>query len=409
MRLVHTADWHLGDRLGRIDRTDDLRRAIEHVAGICRLERADVLIVAGDLFSELARPDGLRDAIRHLQATFEPFLCGGGTILAVTGNHDNENFCQTLRHAMTLAAPQAMAFGTLATSGRLYLVSEPALLRLADPGGGLVQFVLMPYPTPAHYLTNELLQRYGSLAEKNQRLLAAFKARLRQIRGDASFDSMLPSVLVGHLSVTGAALSTPFRVSEGQDIVLDDATFASGFAYVALGHIHKGQSIGGHETVRYSGSVDRMDLGESADCKSVVALDLGSDGASHIRTIPLETTPIYEVQILDPTTELPTLTTRFPDHATALVNLHVRYTAGVESLEAILGQLDAIFPRWYSRDWTEARDLGPTLTLANAPPSRGFAETVREYLTSELANHDDGDREAVLARADDLLTEGDAV
>jgi exonuclease SbcD len=97
MRILHTADWHLGDRLGRIDRTEDLRRAVERVAEYCKSESVDVLLVAGDLFSELSRPDSLRESIAHLQATFEPFLLGGGTILALTGNHDNEVFCQTLR------------------------------------------------------------------------------------------------------------------------------------------------------------------------------------------------------------------------------------------------------------------------------------------------------------------------
>ena len=70
MRILHTADWHLGDRLGRIDRTDDLRKAVERVADYCRAESVDVLLVAGDLFSELARPDGLREAIEHLQEVF---------------------------------------------------------------------------------------------------------------------------------------------------------------------------------------------------------------------------------------------------------------------------------------------------------------------------------------------------
>src|SRR5947209_2701823 len=105
MRILHTADWHLGDRLGRIDRTDDLRRAVERVAGYCDSERVDVLLVAGDLFSELAGPDGLRDAVRHLQEVFQGFLGAGGTILALTGNHDKESFCQMLRHAMSLAPP----------------------------------------------------------------------------------------------------------------------------------------------------------------------------------------------------------------------------------------------------------------------------------------------------------------
>src|SRR4051795_3834626 len=84
MRILHTGDWHLGDRLGRIDRTDDLRRAVERVADYCARRAVDVLLVAGDLFSELARPDGLREAIRHVQETFRPFLRDGGTILTLT-------------------------------------------------------------------------------------------------------------------------------------------------------------------------------------------------------------------------------------------------------------------------------------------------------------------------------------
>src|SRR5256885_9015085 len=149
MKLLHTADWHLGDRLGRIDRTDDLRRAVERVAEYCQQEKVDVLLVAGDVFSELARPDGLREAVRHLQGTFDGFLRDGGTILAVTGNHDNENFCQTLRHAMTLAAPAIGGFGAPAPAGRRYPTADPPLLRPRDPPtGGGAQIGLTPYPAP---------------------------------------------------------------------------------------------------------------------------------------------------------------------------------------------------------------------------------------------------------------------
>src|SRR3954467_12811625 len=130
MRILHTADWHLGDRLGRIDRTDDLRRAVERVAGYCAEEKVDVLLVAGDLFSELAGPDSLRETVRHLQEVFSGFLRGGGTIVTLTGNHDKENFCQTLRHAMSLAAPGLGGPGERALPGRLYLATGPTLLRL---------------------------------------------------------------------------------------------------------------------------------------------------------------------------------------------------------------------------------------------------------------------------------------
>src|SRR5262249_47674431 len=149
MRILHTADWHLADRLGRQDRTDDLRKAVERVAAYCTGENVDVLLVAGDLFSELAGPEALRESVRHLPEVFAGLLRDGHTILALTGNHDKETFCQTLRHAMSLAAPLAERPGETVAPGRLYLATEPTLLRLADPVHGIpVQFLLMPYPTP---------------------------------------------------------------------------------------------------------------------------------------------------------------------------------------------------------------------------------------------------------------------
>src|SRR5437667_12674685 len=159
MRILHTADWHLGDRMGRIDRTEDLRRAVERVAKYCEEEKVDLLLVAGDLFSELSRPDSLRESIEHLQAVFEKFLLDGGTILAITGNHDNENFCQTLRLVMNLAAPAAGDAGEGPPHGRPYLATEPSYFRLAGRGGEQVQFLMMPYPTPPRYLRGEEAQR----------------------------------------------------------------------------------------------------------------------------------------------------------------------------------------------------------------------------------------------------------
>ncbi len=208
MRILHTADWHLGDRLGRIDRTDDLRRAVERIAGYCAEEKVDILLVAGDLFSEMATPDGLRDAIRHLQEVFQGFLRDGGTILTFTGNHDKESFCQTLRHAMSLASPGADRPGDRVPAGRLYLATGPTLLRLGDRAtGGQVQFLLMPYPTPSRYLADEAAQKYQSLDEKNRQLMAAYTAKLRELRADPHFDPALPTVLGAHVAVTGCDLS----------------------------------------------------------------------------------------------------------------------------------------------------------------------------------------------------------
>lgn len=407
MRILHTADWHLGDRLGRIDRTHDLRAAVERVGDYCRTETMDVLLVAGDLFSEMARPDGLRETIEHWQIVFRGFLAGGGTILTLTGNHDNENFCRTLTHAMNLAAPALGEMGELVPPGRLYLATEPTLLRLKDRRAGFdVQFVLMPYPTPTRYLRDEPGQRYASPEEKNQKLMAAWREALRTIREHPRFDPQAPTVLAAHVNVQGATVGPClFRIAEADDVVIAAADVPVEFAYVALGHIHKPQALGGREHVRYSGSIERMDLGEANDQKCVVVFDLGPAGlVGKPRELPLESTPIYEIDIRNPAADLPELKARYPDAANDLVNLHITYTAGTDSLEEVLREVEAIFPRYYHRDWKEASELGPALLPGDGPTAgKGFEETVREYVRHELMAHTDEEQAELMGRLEELF------
>jgi DNA repair protein SbcD/Mre11 len=409
MRILHTADWHLGDRLGRIDRTNDLRRAVERVGEYCRSEHVDVLLVAGDLFSELARPDSLRETIEHWQTVFRDFLAGGGTILTLTGNHDNENFCRTLTHAMNLAAPAIIGDGEVAASGRLYLATEPTLLRLRDRRDNFdVQFILMPYPTPSCYLRDEA-QRYASPEEKNQRLMTAFVEALRTIQRHERFDRNVPTVLSAHVNVSGATIGPSlFRLAEQDDVVVPAEEIAGEFAYVALGHVHKPQAIAGREHVRYSGSIERMDLGESGDNKSVVILEVGPAGLiGSPRLLPMESTAIREVDIRVPTVDLPAFREQYADAKDDLVSLHIRYTAGTDSLEELLRETEAIFPRWYRRDWQEAGELGPAL-MPGEESSRGksFEDTVRDYVRHELMNHTDAEQAEILQRLETLLAAG---
>ncbi|MCX7702141.1 MAG: exonuclease SbcCD subunit D [Gemmataceae bacterium] len=402
MRIVHTADWHLGDRLGRIDRTFDLRQRVEQVADICEKEQADVLLVAGDLFSELARPDGLRDAIGHLQQTFASFLARGGTILAITGNHDNESFCQTLWHAMSLAAPAQSAARQRAATGRLHLATEPTWLRLPDPSGTFdVAFVLMPYPTPAQYLNTA--NRFETFVEKNQMLSESFSRRLAELFAEARDVNTGPTILVAHITVRADYEYQLFRMNPGDDVSISANEVPPGLAYAALGHIHKPGGVAEH--IRYSGSIDRLDLGEQADAKSVLILDVTDRGLVSVpRQEMLDATPIYEVLITDPAEDLASLRRRFPDARRDLVKLSIRYRSGRDSLEEVLRRLEEIFPRWYSREWVDVAQLGPSLN-AEAAVAKSFRETVLEYLDRELSQHTPAEKEAILARAERLIAD----
>jgi DNA repair protein SbcD/Mre11 len=407
MRILHTADWHLGDRMGRIDRTDDLRRAVERVAVCCQEEKADVLLVAGDLFSELSRPDALRESIEHLQGTFEKFLLEGGTILAITGNHDNENFCQTLCLVMNLAAPASAGIGEIHPRGRLYLAANPTFLRLTDREGQPVQFLLLPYPTPPRYLRDEQSQRYGGLEEKNRHLQAAYAQKVKEFQAHPRYDPKAPTILSAHIHVQGAQVPSLFRISEQESIVFSETELPTNMSYVALGHIHQPHCLMGHEHVRYSGSIERLDLGEKMDNKSLTLFDIGPEGlAGSPWTRPLPATPMYDITIFDPKNELPALRDNYKDAERALVRYHLHYKAGEDNLHEVLTELDRIFPRWYQREWTEASELGPSLTPASAGGGqKSFHDTVVDYLKDELANHEDSERESLLKLVEQLMAE----
>jgi exonuclease SbcD len=413
MRILHTADWHLGDRLGRIDRTMDLRKGVERIGDYCRTEEVDVLLVAGDLFSELARPDGLRDTIEHWQSVFGGFMQRGGTILTLTGNHDNETFCRTLTHAMTLAAPTPTEVGGIIAPGRFYLATEASLFHFTCPRDGVeAQFVLMPFPTPACYFHGNNFPKYSTPEEKNGRLMTAFLDELRRMVQHERHDRRLPTILGAHVHVRGAEIGPSlFRMSLNDDVIIDDRELSDDFAYVALGHIHKPQCLRNRQHVRYSGSIEKMDLGEANDVKGAVIVDIGPQGrVGEPRVVPLESTPIYEVTIASPAQDLERLRKQYPQGSNDLVNLHITYTAGVDSLEQVLQDLEKVFPRWYARDWQETSALGPSAALQGPElENRGqsFQETVRDYVRKELMSHSDHEREEIIARLEELFREDD--
>jgi exonuclease SbcD len=309
---------------------------------------------------------------------------------------------------MSLAAPTVGKPGERVPPGRLYLAADPTFLRLRDRTDSFdVQFVLMPYPTPTRYLAGDRGQKYGSPDEKNKLLVAAFDQTLNSLRRHPKFDPKAPAVLSAHVHVYGSQVGPSlFRLSEQEDVVVGGDHLPEQFDYVALGHIHKPQYLGEHPHVRYSGSIERMDLGEQNDAKGAVLFDLGPEGRVGEPTVlPLPSTPIYEVSVFDPAADIPRLKEEYPDAQADLVNLHISYTAGKDSLEEVLRDLETIFPRWYARDWREMSALGPTLTAGEADHNKSFAETVREYLQQELLNHADEDREALMGIADELIRE----
>jgi len=403
MRIVHTADWHLADTLGRLDRTRDLQQRVEQIAEICRIEQADVLLIAGDLFNDRASRSQLRAAVAHLVATFGEFMRDGGTILAITGNHDRDEFCGVLRDAFRLASPTLTRTGELAASGRLHLHTGPTHFRLQDRQGQEVQFVSMPFPTGPRYLRGDK-QNYASQDERRRVLSEAVQSQLAAIQ--QRLDPQLPSVLSAHLTVDGALTSRLFRMTEREDLLFRQNLISGDFDYVALGHIHCAQTVGGHSHVRYAGSIDRLDQGERDDEKSVAVVDIDQRGlVGEPRLIPLPATPMYTIKIEDFAAEFPQFEECYPDAKNALVKYELMYEPGNDNLPEMQTKLTQFFPRWHDRKFT-ARHISPNPAedwqggRHDASPSA----VVRDYFEQQVSE-DDPHRDALIELVEELLLE----
>jgi len=159
---------------------------------------------------------------------------------------------------------------------RIHFFSSPRILRLPDRSGAFtIQLVLAPYPTADRYLPHDAGIRGLPAAERRQTLAHAFRTRLSDAQRE--LDPTQPALLVAHAYVRTAETSNLFRMTEAEDIPIEPQDLPS-WAYIALGHVHKAQTIGGRSSARYSGSIDRLDAGERNDEKSCLIVDIDRTG-----------------------------------------------------------------------------------------------------------------------------------
>jgi DNA repair protein SbcD/Mre11 len=406
MRIVHTADWHLGDHLHGLDRTEDLRSRVAEVARICDERGADVVIIAGDVFSNhsLVSAVDMTGELEHILKMFSPFFQRGGTILAVTGNHDMDKHIEFIRAGMRLAAVPSQSAKPLAP-GRMYLQNGPGVATL-EAAGERIQFVFVPYPF-AHRYADEV-DDLKSSEDRNRRIADRVGTWVQKATDKPEFDKTLPSVLIAHLHVRGSATHSLYKISESDDVTFGADFIPSSWAYVALGHIHKPQMIGGLEHVRYPGPLDRLDFGERDDDRGVIVVDIGKQFGPECRTppewVPITPTPMHLISLTD-TAEIEGLAEQYPDHATAIVKFTVILQPGGPSRDEVTQRLRKLFPRLADIAFERSESVANLDARPGIRSDADYRETVRSYLIAKLTGHPEATELSLLAET--FLTQMD--
>ncbi len=389
MKILHTSDWHLGARIGRVDRADDAFARITELTEVIDTEQVDLLLVAGDVFDE-TRTLPLGRLIRRLALLLAPRIADGLRAVFLAGNHDREPVFALLQAASDLFGP--------GTADQVTFVQRPALLQVPSRDGTeAVALACLPYPN--HFRCDLETRGWPSRDALNRELADAVRTRITELAEEtAARCAGLPTVMAAHLLVRGAKTSRGiYCLTEAEDVPVERGDLPA-WDYIALGHIHKPQDMG-HPNIRYSGSIERMDLGEANDTKSAVIVEVNGRGSAQHRIVTLDATPFASIQA---GTEADLLARRaeLADPDRTLVSLTL-VIDGTESVTGLVARAHELFARLYREP-----EIRRTITMGGGPSISGFdrsdvAGTVRSYLQQQLTG--DPDAEQVLALADELL------
>lgn len=272
MRIIHTADWHIGQTLAGWSREHEHRAVLADLARIARDVAADALIIAGDVFDH-QNPSGEAQRIYYETLIALKRARPAMTIIVTAGNHDAAG---RLEAAAGLLRPiDIHVIGNVRRTGQ-DIDAAHHLVALRGPGGDVeANMLAVSYPTAAclpPFGSIAVAAGHSSVAEATR----ALYAELLEKSGAAA--SPLPLVVTGHLHVQGALQSSGSerRILVGGAHAVPVDVFPERAAYVALGHLHKPQSVG-RESVRYSGSLLPLSATEHAYRHSVtlVTIDAG--------------------------------------------------------------------------------------------------------------------------------------
>ena len=268
IRIIHTADWHIGQTLAGYPRETEHRAALDRLVRLVAQHEADALIVAGDVFDS-QNPSG--DSQRLLFDTLvalhraRPRM----TTVMTAGNHDA---------AGRLEAPQALlsAIGVRVV-GNVRRVGDRIdigrhLAPLRSAGGEIAAHVLaLSYPSAA--CLRSLNRLDGCDASPVVRATADLYAEAMEAA--RPLVAGLPLVVTGHLHVAGGLESegAERRILVGGQHAVPPDIFPAEATYVALGHLHKAQAVG-RETIRYCGSLFPLSATEQPYRHGVTLLTL---------------------------------------------------------------------------------------------------------------------------------------
>lgn len=295
LRILHTSDWHLGQFFIGKSREAEHRAFFRWLCDTITAQQIDVVLVAGDIFDTTTPPSYARELYHQLIVDMQPL---GVQLVLLGGNHDSV----AVLHE---SAELLRCLNTSVVPGYVTEISNHLLTLHNKAGEPAAVLAAVPFLRPRDLsqradfrsssgveAAEKQLQLQQQISQVYQEL---YQAALQQA-DTLSPGAPLPVIATGHLTTVGASSTESVReIYIGTLDALPASAFPP-FAYVALGHIHQAQKVGGTEHIRYSGSPLTLSFDEARQQKYclLVSLDAGTD----TNTVQVEALPLPRFQPL---------------------------------------------------------------------------------------------------------------
>jgi len=277
MKILHTSDWHLGKTLENLSRLDEQRQFVDELCEIASRENIDMVLVAGDIFDTYTPPSAAEELFYN--AVDRLSNKGERAVVVIAGNHDSpERLCAASPLAykngiILLGYPGSDAGVYKYDNGNIKIVdSGPGWLEISMKHLGYNTVILtLPYPSEARLdqmLVHELDESKLQMAY-SERVGSILKQLSQKFRDDTV------NLIMSHIFVRGGKTSDSERTLQvGGAMTVDPEVLPSNAHFVALGHLHRPQSVKGAPCpAYYSGSPLAYSFSESDYSKAVYIID----------------------------------------------------------------------------------------------------------------------------------------
>ncbi len=255
LNILHTADWHLGQLFHEYDRHYEHQQFLDWLVQTMEQGETDVLLISGDVF-DLSNPSAATIRQFYTFLNRASAACPGLQIVVTAGNHDAASRLEAPKPL--LESSNIHIIGTVAKDGQGNVDAEKLIIPLTKDGVVKAWCLAVPFLR---------MGDYPAVADCDNPYadgVAALYKDLYDVAKGKRWPGQ-PIIAMGHLHARGAEttdLDATERLIMGGVECIAASAFPHDIAYVALGHIHKAQRLGGKEHIRYSGSPLPMSFSE---------------------------------------------------------------------------------------------------------------------------------------------------